>query len=203
MLAPSLRLSKQSSCYSNQKVSQINPNYLPHPRYSQGQLDSHNFFRVKMRFLKAALLAALASFSTTLALTLPEPATGPGPGKAALKKRNAVIKRGLCSPTGPGVCNFGVENVEPTLSDIAQYVYIFDRYCDQIGHVDNPPSLPYNLYSQLRYTVVITALDRSFSPHIAFRYGAGNIDSNRGQCACGGCSSGLAACVECQCAFNC
>lgn len=146
-----------------------------------------------MQFPKTALLASLTWFTTVLALALPSPASE----NVALEARNAVIKRGLCTPTGPSVCNFGVENNEPTLSDIEQRVYIFNRYCDVIGYTSTPPSLPYDLYSQLPYTVVITALDRSFSPHIVFKYGGDNIDSNRGGCSCSSCSSGLDAYVEC------
>ena len=63
---------------------------------------------------------------------------------------------------------------------------------------------PYNLDSELLYIVVITAADAGFkNPHIAFKYGGDVIDSDKGDCYCVGCDSGLAACTRCECAFNC
>ena len=162
-----------------------------------------------MRASKIALLNALllctASVGVAVDLMERDPAEDDPNAASRLAKRAMVIKRGLCTPTGPGVCNFGLENQEPALSDITQNLYIFDRYCDVIGSTYEPDSLPFSFTSQLKYVVVVYEADTltSCCPRIKFAYAGQTIDSANGQCACGGCSDGLAGCESCQCAFDC
>ena len=154
-----------------------------------------------MKLLTIGMLVCPTIFTLTSSLAI----SSPPRSSLSLNDPSLLHKRGLiCSPTGPGVCNFGLENNMPSLSDVTQYFWVSDYTCKVLGYVNSPDGLPYNFYSQLPYVVVVTAADTLLSaPHIAFRYGASSIDSDNGQCACSDCSEDLDACVACRCAFDC
>ena len=141
-------------------------------------------------------VATLAQVTVALALVLPQ-------SNGKISTTISTLEKRSCTPTGPGVCNFGLENILPAVSGETQSITIFNNDCEDIGggYISD---LPMTLDSQLPYAVVITALDATFqNPHIVFRYGSDSIDLNNGGCSCAGCDSGLAACTTCQCAFNC
>jgi hypothetical protein len=125
-----------------------------------------------------------------------------------------VERRGLCTGTGPGVCNLGVAFwLDPTTpNDADDYVFsatIFDRYCNVIGFQDYP-SAGECIFSQLPYAVCLDQLDIE-TQQITFRYAGQTISSNQGECSCT--ALGSEECwvngvyydgdICCQCAFNC
>lgn len=113
-----------------------------------------------------------------------------------------ISKRGLCTPTGPGVCNFGVEVFIPPFSDIEYNAFIYDRACNQIGFSEDP-YVGSCIYSSLPWAVCIRRMQGGPNdPSFAMAYSNTGVDSEHG-CSCSGCSSGLTGATCCQCAFNC
>jgi hypothetical protein len=121
-----------------------------------------------------------------------------------------IFKRGLCTGTGPGVCNLGVATWDyPDIPDIVTSVSVFDRWCNRIG-AQPYPTASQCFYSQLPYSVCMDELDAA-SRTIVFRYAGQTISSRNGQCSCSD-SGGTRCWVNgigysgthcCQCAFNC
>lgn len=166
-----------------------------------------------MTILKPISLAFLALSSLSTTLTTPTKPPTEAPETSLLAPKN-LTKRAICTPTGPGVCTFGLANVQfpsPYLDEPPyppdQYLFISDHNCDRIGFTDKPAAFPFAFESQLPYVVIVEKAQSvpRFGPRIRFRYAGQRVDSKKGGCACeNDCFSVLLIdCLTCRCAFDC
>jgi hypothetical protein len=161
--------------------------------------------------MKLLSIVQLGFTTLTMAVAAPLLDATLEPQEMSLEARD-IVKRGLCTPTGPGNCNLGLQFYDPYIGknrrdlprDVYQpdlNTYIFDRYCNIIGQYDGMTA-GVGMDSELPWVMVCVAVGGTVtSPTWDFHYSNEDINYVR-DCSCSDCSNTyISTC--CQCAFSC
>ncbi|PWY90932.1 hypothetical protein BO70DRAFT_392601 [Aspergillus heteromorphus CBS 117.55] len=148
------------------------------------------------------LLASLTAFLSLLSLITAAPADhvdeATHSAVSALQKRDPV----MCTPTGDGYCNLGIATYSPSGTFRLREVYIYDRYCKEIGTRPlNNETGHVSVYSLLPWTVEVNVTEAGIIPGGYFWYAGRKTDLGKNM-YCRNCS-GLTDWECCQAAFDC